>query len=222
MSSAMPKRSGEQVRSAGKKAAKARGTSRAAQRAGTREQIRVAAWELFSTVGFDETTTQSIAQRAGVAAGTVFLHASDKADLLFLVMHDRLEAAVNERFETLPDAPLLDRLLHVFSGVFQMYGEHPKMGAAFVRLLPGATGPNADRVNALTFGFLSRIGTLVTEAQARGEVARDLGPVMCAQNIFGLYFMTLLSWLSGHIPLDAALDPMLRSSLELQIRGFRP
>jgi AcrR family transcriptional regulator len=199
----------------------AKPTSRAAQRAGTREQIRVAAWELFSTVGFDETTTQVIAERAGVAAGTVFVHASDKADLLFMVMHDRLDAAMNERFETLPDGALLDRLMHVFSGVLRMYGEHPKMGAAFVRLLPGARGPNADRVNTMTFAFLGRIAGLVGEAQARGEAARDLEPMMCAQNIFGLYFVALLGWLSGVIPIEA-VDARLRASLALQIRGFQP
>ena len=197
-------------------------TSRAAQRAGTREQIRLAAFELFSTVGFDETTTQAIARRAGVAAGTVFLHASDKNDLLFLVMHDRLDQAVNRAFDSLPDGPLLERFMFLFREVFAMYGEHPKMGAAFVRTLPGASSPNAQRVNTLTFGFLHRLGLLVTEAQARGEVARDLVPVACAQNVFGLYFMALLGWLSGHFTLETALDPMLRSYLELQIRGFRP
>src|SRR5262249_17850036 len=81
-----------------KRATKAAGTvrtTRSARREGTREQVRRAAFELFSSVGFDETTTQAIAERAGVAAGTVFLHASDKADLLFLVMHDRLDETVN-------------------------------------------------------------------------------------------------------------------------------
>ncbi|MBX3209973.1 MAG: helix-turn-helix transcriptional regulator [Labilithrix sp.] len=181
----------------------------------------MAALELFSSVGFDETTTQAIAQRAGVAAGTVFLYASDKADLLFLVMHDRLEHAVARSFETLGEGPLLDRLMHVFRGVFAMYDESPKMGAAFVRALPGATGPNAARVNVLTFAFLERLGALVADAQARGEVASDLQPLACAQNIFGLYFMALLGWLTGHYTLDTALEPMLRMSLELQIRGFR-
>jgi TetR/AcrR family transcriptional regulator, cholesterol catabolism regulator len=196
--------------------------SRAAQRAGTREQIRRAAWELFSSVGFEETTTQSIATLAGVASGTVFLHASDKADLLFLVMHDRLDEVVVERFATLPDGALVDRLMHVFSGLFAMYGEHPKMGAAFVRHLPFANGPNAQRVNTLTFGFFHRLGLLVTEAQARGEAAAELNPVLCAQNIFAIYFMTLLGWLSGHVPKETALEPTLRTSLELLIRGFRP
>jgi hypothetical protein len=129
---------------------------------------------------------------------------------------------VNRAFETLPDAPLLERFMHLFRAVFAMYGEHPKMGAAFVRTLPGASGPNAQRTNTLTFGFLHRLGLLVTEAQARGEVARDLVPGACAQNVFGLYFMALLGWLAGHFTLETALDPMLRSSLELQFRGFRP
>ena len=111
--------------------------------------------------------------------------------------------------------------MFVFRGIFEMYGEHPKIGAAFVRHFPGANGPNAQRVHNLTFGFLHRVGLLVTESQARGEVARDLNPLACAQNVFALYFMALLGWLSGHFTLETALDPMLRSSLELQIRGFR-
>src|SRR5688572_18981868 len=132
-------------------------TTRSDQRAETREQIRAAAWALFSTQGFDATTTQSIARRAGIAAGTVFLHASDKADLLFLVMHDRLADVVSDRFERLPKAPLLDRLIFVFGGLFEMYGEHPDVAAAFVKSFPGAKGPNAQRVTTLTFGFLHRL-----------------------------------------------------------------
>jgi AcrR family transcriptional regulator len=196
--------------------------TRAAQRASTREQIRQAALHLFSSRGFEETTTQAIATRAGVAAGTVFVHASDKADLLFLVMHDRLQAVVDERFETMPSGPLIERFMHVFRGLFAMYAAHPKVGAAFVKHLPGASGPNAERVMKLTLGFLERLGLLIAEAQAQGEVARDLNPRACARNVFGLYFMALLTWLSGQDSLEKALDPMLRSSLELQIRGFRP
>lgn len=195
--------------------------TRAEMRAETRETVRKAAFELFSTAGYDETTTAEVARRAGLAAGTIFIHATDKVDLLNLVMHDLLEETVQERFASLPAGALIDRLAHVFHGVFAMYGKHPKMGAAFVRTLPGARGPNVDRVTTLTFGFIQQIAGLVTEAQERGEVAKDLPAILCAQNIFGLYFMTLMAWLSGHVVLDA-LDAVLRVSLDLQIRGFRP
>jgi AcrR family transcriptional regulator len=195
---------------------------RRARTADTRERIRVAAWELFTTAGYEETTTSAIAKRAGVAAGTVFLHASDKADLLFLVMYDRLATVVDERMATLPNKPLLDRLLHVFGGLFEMYGEHPGVASAFVRSFPGATGPNAQRVATLTFGFLYRISLVVTEAQTRGEVSTEVDAMACAQNVFGLYFMALITWIGGHASLDNALVPILRDSLALQIRGFRP
>ncbi len=44
----------------------------------------------------------------------------------------------------------------------------------------------------------------------------------CAQNLFGLYFLQLMTWLSGHATLAVALVPLLRDSIALQIRGFRP
>jgi hypothetical protein len=90
-----------------------------------------------------------------------------------------------------------------------------------VSRFPSAKGPNAERVNLLTFGFLHQVGMLVTEAQARGEVDRDVNAIAAAQNVFALYFMALLGWLSGRVTLETALEPTLRSSLELQMRGFR-
>ncbi len=195
---------------------------RGLRRVVTRERIRQAALELFSAIGFDETTTNAIAKRAGVAAGTIFVHASDKADLLFLVMHDQLESVVEARMASVPTRPLLEQLLYVFAGLFEMYSVHPGVAAAFVKHLPGASGPNAQRVSTLTFAFLHRLSLLVANAQARGEVARDVDPLACARNVFGLYFLALLSWISGYSTLEAALDPGLKDSLALQIRGFRP
>ena len=194
---------------------------RTRRRLETRERVRQAAFELFVRDGFERTTTGAIAKRAGVAAGTIFLHAPDKADLLFLVMHDRLEAVVEERARDLPDGPLLDRLMHLFDGLFRMYGEYPGLAADFVRHLPGADGPNARRVSTLTLAFLHRLAMLVVDAHRRGEVARDVDLLTCSRNLFGLYFVALLTWLSGHVTLEGALVPTLRDSLALQIRGLR-
>lgn len=193
---------------------------RAQQKLDTRDRIRRAALELFLRDGFDATTTKAIAARAGVAAGTVFVHASDKDDLLFLVMHDELVDASDAAFATVPSAPLLDQLLHVFGGVYRMYGRHPELSRQFVRVLPGARGRNAERVHAMTFAFLHRLAALVREHQARGAVAADVEPLLLAQNVFALYFFSLIGWLSGMSTLETALDPHLRMALELQLRGL--
>ena len=54
------------------------------------QRIKHAARTLFIEKGFDETTTREIARRAGVALGTLFLYATDKRDLLFLICTDEL------------------------------------------------------------------------------------------------------------------------------------
>src|SRR5689334_10156479 len=48
----------------------------------TRQKLLRAALELYTTAGFRDTTTPAIAERAGVAEGTIYRHFSGKEDLL--------------------------------------------------------------------------------------------------------------------------------------------
>jgi TetR/AcrR family transcriptional regulator, cholesterol catabolism regulator len=198
-----------------------RAHKRDARKEDKRTRLRDAAWHLFKTKGYEATTTKEIAARAGVASGTLFLYARDKADLLFLVLHERLRDAVDEGLRTLPDAPLLDQLMHLFTGFFRVYAEAPNVARAFVKELPGADGPNAQQTNALTMSLLSHMGGLVQRAQANGEIANDVPPILLAQNAFALYFFALIAWL-GNVTTLEGLDGILRASLALQLRGLGP
>lgn len=186
-----------------------------------RERIRVAAERLFLKRGYDATTTREIAQAAEVAAGTVFLYAGDKQDLLFLVMHERLRDAVDAAFASMPKrARLVDSWLHVFTAIYRLYGQLEPLAHPFVRQLPGAKGVNADLVNTLTNTFLARLALLVQEAQQRGEVRTEVEPLLAATTAFGLYFTALLAWLSGQVPLNE-LPEFLRATLTLVFEGLR-
>jgi AcrR family transcriptional regulator len=185
------------------------------------ERLRRAAWELFVERGYDATSTREIAERAGVATGTLFLYARDKADLLFLVFEHRLAEAVDEAFATLPeDLPLVEQLRHLFRACFAMYAKSPAVARRFVAELPGADGPNAVRVNGLTLAFLQRVAALVERAGERGEVRRDVPPLFAAQTVFGLYFMALQSWLGGWDSLESAVETTLAGSLRLLFDGL--
>src|SRR6478735_370867 len=59
-----------------------------------RTAIFDAAAALFEAQGFSAVTTQQIAERADVAAGTVFRYASSKAELLLMVYNVEFERAV--------------------------------------------------------------------------------------------------------------------------------
>lgn len=189
-----------------------------------RDRIRDAAWTLFAHKGFQQTTTTEVAEKAGVAKGTLFLYARDKDDLLLLVMHDRLAAATDEGFATMPGkGPLLAQLLHVFGTLYAMYAAQPAaLGASFVGILPLARGPNADRVNALTQAFLTRVSSLVRDAQGRGEVAAEVVPMLAAGNFFASYFMSLMAWIAGMAPSIEMSLAQLEASLLLQMRGLQP
>jgi AcrR family transcriptional regulator len=197
------------------------GGLRARQKRDKLERLRAAAWELFTSKGFDETTTREIAERAGVATGTLFLYAKDKPDLLFLVFEHRLAETVDAAFDSLPEASLKPQLIHVLGRLFAMYEKSPALARRFVKELPGADGPNAQRVNGLTFAFLQRLGGLVEKAAERGEVRSDAFPLLAAQTIFAIYFMGLLSWLSGFNSLETALDTAVSSALDLLMDGLR-
>jgi AcrR family transcriptional regulator len=195
---------------------------RTRKRLDKRDRIRESALELFSRDGYEATTTKAVARHAGIATGTLFLYVDDKADLLFLVLHERLQRVVDERLASLPKKALRDQLLYVFRGLFEMYAQHPEVAAAFVRALPGARGRNANAINALTFTFLHRIAELVRDAQRRGDVDSRVEPMFAAQNIFMLYFGALLAWINRMATLETALDPLLAGALDLQFRGLLP
>jgi AcrR family transcriptional regulator len=188
-----------------------------------RQRIRDAAYTLFRERGFDDTTVAAVAARAGVAKGTVFLYASDKDDLLCLIMHDRLREAVDRQLASLPRrAALQDQLMHLFGGLFSMYAEHPKLAMSFIRVFPTAVGPNGQALRGLTLGFLHQLSELIRTASARGELSPDVPAMQAAWNLFALYFAALLAGVSGQAPsLAQALDPGLKDALALQLRGLR-
>ncbi len=197
--------------------------TRKEQKADTRQRVRDAAHTLFRERGFAATSTKEIADKAGVATGTVFVHAPDKDDLLCLVMHDLLQDRLALALGTLPKAPLLAQLLHVFGSLYALYGENERLAGPFIGLsLTGGKGPNAQAVGQLTFEFLGRLAALVTEAQGRGEIDPEAPALLVAQNLMSAYLFSLITWLSGYAPLEAVLEPQLRMAIELQFRGLTP
>ena len=196
--------------------------SRADQKLDKRARIQAAAWALFNSIGYEATSTKAVADRAGVATGTLFLYASDKADLLFLVMHDRLSDVLDERFASLPRTGLVNQALHVFGGLIDLYARWPKVGEPFLRYYSVERGPNGQKVDSLTFAFLHRLAHLITDGQARGEIAADVLPLVAAQAMFALYYAVLVGWLNGYyLSLHDAAEQMLRMSLELLFSGLK-
>lgn len=196
---------------------------REANKADKRARILTAARQLFSERGFDQTTTRAVAERADVAAGTVFLYAATKEELLFQLFSDEVERVQKARFASVDEpAPLIDQLLYVFDGFFRFYARDPRLSRVFLREQLFLEGRLALEHVHLVLGFVGRLAVLVEKAQARGELDRTVVAALLAQNLFALYLSALIAFLGGHFPSRKALLESFRASLELQLRGLSP
>ncbi|MFO7168828.1 MAG: TetR/AcrR family transcriptional regulator [Chloroflexota bacterium] len=183
------------------------------------QRIVRAAAELFRAQGFDATTTDQVAERADVAKGTVFRYAPTKAHLLALVYEEDLGRLVEQAFAAIPpDAPVVDALVGVFTRFYQLYEQNPELARRFVRdqLF---IAPHQIAVPGALQSLMRELTLLIQRWQAAGRVAADVDTYLAAQGTFALYFLVLVSWLSGQLPL-AQRDQRLRASLALFWRGL--
>ncbi|MBK8218841.1 MAG: TetR/AcrR family transcriptional regulator [Myxococcales bacterium] len=189
----------------------------------TRDRVRKAAWELFSDVGYEATTTKSIAERAGVATGTVFVHATDKADLLRSVVYTELERIVEEGTQEVGKGALVDEWLRLFSRLLVFYGQNRKVSEAFlsVTMAPALDAMHSGYALEVTMRFLGVLAGLVEQAKTRGDVREDVGSLLAAQAAFALYFSVLSAWLQGFSSTEGAIAS-LRDLLTLLVRGLGP
>jgi AcrR family transcriptional regulator len=86
----------------------------------TRARIAAAAFELFAAQGYDNTTVDAIAERAGIARRTFFRYFRSKDDVIF-PDHDTLLAEVRRYLSAIGDVPPVDAVCGGVRLVFRGY-----------------------------------------------------------------------------------------------------
>jgi AcrR family transcriptional regulator len=168
---------------------------RARQKQRTRSELVAAAREVFADRGFDAATIREIARRAGVATGTVFVHFPDKQALLADVLQEALQAALEEAWRSLPEAPLVDQLLHLADRLYRQYAAHPELARVLVKeslFMGGEPGRRLDRHRS---DFYGRVEDLIGAGARTGSPP----PRELAQIFFALYLSVLVAGLRGEL-----------------------
>ena len=182
------------------------------------ERIEQAARELFSRQGFEATTIRQIAERADIGLGTVFSYTANKNDLLVLIFQDEVGRAVERAFASVPDRPLLDRVLHVLGAIVKHHRGSPGLARVFVKETPFINDSRHGITDFMRLLFTG-LAELVEMAQKRGEIAADVPATALVRNLFGIFFQHMQIWLGGQT--DDLDEAELRRALELQLRGLR-
>jgi AcrR family transcriptional regulator len=121
-----------------------------------RAAILAAATEAFAEYG-PKATTEQVAVRAGVAVGTVFRHFATKDELLVAIMKESLQRLVALAAES----TLFDFITAVANEAMR------------TRTVVAALAQDLDVGDALK-GLTNEVRRLLAEAQAAGDVRRDV------------------------------------------------
>ncbi|MGM7646953.1 TetR/AcrR family transcriptional regulator [Nocardia sp. JW2] len=131
------------------------------------ERITAAARDLFAERGVDEVTTQEIADKADIGAGTLFLYVKNKGELLLLVQNAGYAEALAQGVaaaEHLPDA--LDAIMAIVRGIVECNRKQIDNGRTYLREMVFGDSEEPHHRDALAL-------TLQTESAVADVLRRD-------------------------------------------------
>jgi AcrR family transcriptional regulator len=143
---------------------------------GTRERLLQAAQELIEQGGYGTASVAAIAQRAGVAAGTLYRHFESKQELfveVFRSVCEREERAMRAASTALAGEGAADRLEEVLATFAERALRNPRLAWALI------AEPVDPLVDAERIAYRERYAELIAEGLRTGIAAGELP----AQNV---------------------------------------
>ncbi len=188
-------------------------------------RIQKAARQLFVEKGFAKATTREIAELAHVGLATLFLYASDKLDLLFLVYNDDLDELNKKAFSKVPKNADFDKqILHIWGHFYRYYAEIPDISRALLKeIIFFSEGKQCARFQEIRGDVVQGLSTLVSEAREKGQVVSDKEDYRIAEVIFYLFAIEVRLWLAeSENPSPKAGLNRLAEKLEILFAGISP
>ncbi|MEY9963712.1 AcrR family transcriptional regulator [Streptacidiphilus sp. MAP12-16] len=166
------------------------------RRSATRQKLYEAAVTLIAEQGFSATTVDEIAERAGVAKGTVYYNFASKSDLFEeLLRHGigLLTVALREAGEGLSGLESLDAMARAGLEFIRTY---PSFAQLFVAETWRTNRAWHDTLRLMREETVSVVAAVLAEAVAAGELPSDLDVQLTASAVFGMVLVVALDWLA--------------------------
>lgn len=183
-----------------------------------RQQIVVAAAELFSRKGFEATTVSEIAAAAGISTGLIYHYARTKEDVLFLVL---LTVVDSYRIELPPamaafEQPV-DKLragVRAYCGVIDRKMDETMLTYRTTKVLPRA---HRETIKQAEIDTNALIENCIRDGISAGQF-RDVDPVIAAyQFVAFAHNWALKSW---RLHALVTLDEYFAAGFDMLLRGI--
>lgn len=189
----------------------------------TRAAIMEAALALFGERGYENTSISTLAKEAGIGKGTVYSYFSSKSEILLAFCEDELDCLHLELQRTIPaDAPLEEKLLHIFMYEFRYVTKNKGFGRTLMREVIFPKELTIEKSRAIEERFIQFFVIMFTEAQTRGQLRRDIDLTMTCGHFYALYLMSLSAWYSGRLLGEEEVRSALQIMFHQALSGLMP
>jgi TetR/AcrR family fatty acid metabolism transcriptional regulator len=172
----------------------------------TRRRLIEAGTKLFARRGFARTRATDISREAGVATGTLYVHFTDKEELLreilfqgFEEIHAVIRHIAETKYSTVRES------VHAHSEALVGYAaEHPALFQILFSTEVATTAAGAELLGALTAHQEERL----REGMAEGYFRADLDPAVAAHAVIGMLTQVLRWWTQDprQVPREVVVD----------------
>lgn len=187
------------------------------------EKLVEAAAIVFARDGLSSATTREIARTAGVNEVTLFRNFQTKQNLLAAVLEKAFERKSNplaEKFDSLPERTSLREVITAFA---EADYSSLKQNVSLMRVLVGEIQKFEEHeMKVLRAIFRPRREELtkrLRDAQSRGEVIRDVDPIIVVDQLVGMIFTHVLRS-DCPFKLEYKQDHYVRACVDLIVRGI--
>jgi TetR/AcrR family fatty acid metabolism transcriptional regulator len=203
-------------------AARKSSSSRAEREADRRKTILRAAVEVFSRKGFHGCRIADVAREAGVAYGLVYHYFKNKDELLESVFAAGWTGFMSRVQEAIKrDGSLEARIRGIVHVAFEAYKrDHRGVKVLILEVGRSPAGGAVNRGSTFT-DVIQLASAMFQEAQAHGELAPDVDPLIAAAMLFGAIEMGLTAFVMGLLDRknDAVIDRAADQVATAYLRG---
>ena|SRR5690242_10975161 len=186
-------------------------------------RILGAARRLFDRKGFAATAMEQVADKAGLAVGTLYNYFPSKNDLLLAILRRETQRLTEEGEAILRDPPhspadAVNALAELF--IASITADERKLWRDVLAAAMAAPDGLGARLFELDLRLAAQFGRMVDHLKSAGAIAADVDAVQAA----GIFYSVCLAWGMAFVMNEqmtaAMMREQIRSAIGLAIRGM--
>lgn len=190
------------------------------------DAIVAVAHDLFRRHGYENVSMDSIAERADVAASTLYNYFPTKRSILLAISHQdvrRLAANADRYLARLADDPLkafCDQLRREWADVVTPPEKHLWAHLLSASILSFGRGEDGG-YQASRDGYTAFIARVLERLVARGRLRTEVDIHLMAQAIYAIWFDCFRTYVADEVETLASVIARVRAQLEVLLAGWR-